>query len=243
MPEAQLWAQDLWGRLDITMTESIFVRVKRVVSGGIYDSVDAMERAGGASVMREAVREVERVADEVKGERDNATASRLQAIRLQSLYKERLTSLQEKAEFAIDQDREDLAEAALLRQVEFEEQIEALTKSEEEAGEKERHLEECLASLTMRKAQMSEELKAFEESRRDAGVGVDTDGASKKQKDDRVERAEAAFDRAISGASGDMGTARTDMENAAKVVEIDAMQKKSVIEERMAVLRKRKKAS
>lgn len=224
------------------MTESIFVRVKRIVSGSIYDSVDAMERAGGASVMREAVREVERVADEVKSERDSATASRLQAVRLQSLYKERLTALQEKAEFAIEQDREDLAEAALLRQVEFEEQIEALAKTEEKAADEERHLEECLASLSMRKEQMGEELKAYEDSQRDAGLRSDTEGTKEQKNDRRVERAEAAFDRAITGAGAKMGISRGDMENAAKVVEIDAMQKKSVIQERMEAIRKRKKA-
>ncbi len=132
------------------MAESIFVRVKRMVSASVYDTVDAMERAGGTSVMREAIREVDRIVDEVKSERDQATAARLQAVRLQGLYKERLETLQEKAEFAIDQGREDLAEAALIRQVEFEDQIEALHKAEEEAGEKERHLEEAMASLSMR---------------------------------------------------------------------------------------------
>lgn len=225
------------------MSESIFVRVKRIVSGSIYDTVDAMERAGGASVMREAIREVERVVDDVKGERDQATASRLQAVRLQGLYKERLNTLQEKAEFAIDQGREDLAEAALHRQVEFEEQIEALAKSEKDAADKERQLEECLASLTVRLEQMAEELNAFEMARVSASAEVAGSVSQERQTERRVERAEAAFDRALSGAGGAMGLSRTNMEHAAKVGEIDAMQKSAVIAERMAALRERKKAS
>lgn len=224
------------------MAESILVRVKRMVSGSVYDTVDAMERAGGTAVMREAIREVDRIVDEAKAERDSVTASRLQAVRLQGLYKERLETLQEKAEFAIDQGREDLAEAALHRQVEFEGQIAALTKAEEDAAEKERVLEESLASLSMRKAQMEEELKAFETARREAGVGADGGVSNEKQKENRVDRAEAAFDRALSGVGGKMGIDRTDMENAAKVVEIDAMQKSSVIADRMEALRNRKNA-
>lgn len=224
------------------MAESILKRIKRIISGNVYDTVDAMERAGGSSVMREAIREVDRIVDEAKNERDTTTAARLQAVRLQGLYKERLDTLQEKAEFAIDQGREDLAEAALHRQVEFENQIEALAKAEETAAEKERHLEESLASLSMRKAQMEEELKAFETARRDAGVAADGGISNEKQKENRVERAETAFDRALSGVGGKLGLDRGDMENAAKVVEIDALQKTAVIADRMEALRNRRKA-
>ena len=45
------------------MAESIFMRVRRVISASIEDAVDAMERAGGTSVMREAVREVDDLRD------------------------------------------------------------------------------------------------------------------------------------------------------------------------------------
>lgn len=103
------------------------------------------------------------------------------------------------------------------RQVEFEGQIAALAKAEEDAAEKERVLEESLASLSMRKAQMEEELKAFETARCEAGVSAFGGVSNEKQKEDRVERAEAAFDRALSGVGGKMGMDRTDMENAAKL--------------------------
>ncbi len=224
------------------MAESIVVRVKRIISGSVYDTVEAMERAGGTSVMREAIREVDRVVDEVKSERDKATAARLQAVRLQSLYKERLSTLQEKAEFAIDAGREDLAEAALHRQVEFEGQIVALGKAENDAADKERQFEENLASLTMRKEQMEEELKSYEIAQQGAGIGADVGESSQRKKESRVERAEAAFDRAISGAGGNLGQTKTDMAHAVKVAEIDALQKNSVIAERMEALRNRKKA-
>ena len=69
------------------MAESIFVRVKRIVSGSVEDMVDSMERAGGTSVMREAVRELDRVVDDVKSERDAITARRLQAVRHQKMYR------------------------------------------------------------------------------------------------------------------------------------------------------------
>src|SRR3954470_878757 len=76
-----------------TMAESIFLRVRRLISGSIEDSVDAMERAGGTSVMREAIREVDRAIDEVRSEHEAATARRLQAVRQERLTRERLAGL------------------------------------------------------------------------------------------------------------------------------------------------------
>ena len=59
------------------MAESIFMRVRRLISASVEDAVDAMERAGGPSVMREAIREVDRAIDEVRAEQEAASARRL----------------------------------------------------------------------------------------------------------------------------------------------------------------------
>src|SRR3712207_2505810 len=87
------------------VAESIILRVRRIITGSIEDAVDAMERAGGTSVMREAIREVDRAIDEVRSEHDAATARRLQAMRQQRLFRERLAGLEEKARFALGQGR------------------------------------------------------------------------------------------------------------------------------------------
>src|SRR5215207_6232699 len=129
------------------MAESIFLRVRRLISGSIEDSVDAMERAGGTSVMREAIREVDRAIDEVRSEHEAATARRLQAVRQERLTRERLAGLDEKARFALGQGRDDLAEAAVTRQLEFEAQAERLQAVQAEAEQEAARLEECLAAL------------------------------------------------------------------------------------------------
>ncbi len=221
------------------MSESIFIRVKRLVSGSVEDAVDAMERAGGTSVMREAIREVDRVVDEAKSERDAVTAKRLQAVRQQRMYSERLEEIQSKAQFAMDQGREDLAEAALHRQIDFEAQIEKLKQIEVEASEQERELEESLASLEMRKEYLAEELKHFEAAQMEANVDASDPTSSVSNDKRRVERAEAAFERAMNGAGGTTNIA--DVENTKNIAEIDLMRKKSEIESRMDALRTNKK--
>ena len=74
------------------MAESIFMRVRRLISASVEDAVDAMERAGGPSVMREAIREVDRAIDEVRAEQEAASARRLQAMRQQRMFRDKLAA-------------------------------------------------------------------------------------------------------------------------------------------------------
>ncbi len=222
------------------MAESLIKRINRIISGRVEDIVDDMEKAGGTRVMREAVRELDRVVDDVKAERDEMTARRLQAVRQQRMYAERLEVIEEKARFAMEQGREDLAEAALLRQMDFESQKEKLIITENDCAEKERELEESLASLEMRKAHLEEELKHFEAARSEAGVNDDISSSVSRSKLKKVERAEAAFNRAMTGAGGTNNIA--DAKNTSSIAEIDAIKRQSEISARMDALRGKKKA-
>ena len=219
------------------MIESIFSRAKRMVSGSVEDMVDTMERSGGATVMRQAIREVDQVVAEAKNERDLATAKRLQAVRQQRMYAERLEDMQEKAQYAMNEGREDLAEAALHRQMDFEAQKVKLAEVETKAAEQERDLEESLASLEMRKAHLEEELKHFESARADADLESDNPHSKGAEAVRRVQRAENAFSRAMGGAGGTTDISKG--EHIKKVAEIDTMRKQSEIESRMEALRKK----
>lgn len=225
------------------MAESIIARVRRIISGSIEDTVDGLERAGGVSVMREAIREVERATDEVRAEHEAAIARRLQAVRQQRLFRERLAGLEEKARFALGEGREDLAEAAITRQLDFEAQAERLDAVQAEAAVEVKRLEECLTALADRKRQMDETLETFEKARRDAAFGSDGAVRPGRTTERRVERAEAAFDRAMAGAGSAAGTMRADAQAAAKVAEIDVMQRGAVIAKRLAALRAERVAS
>ena len=219
------------------MAESLFVRVRRVISASIEDAVDAMERAGGTSVMREAIREVDRAIDEVRAEQEAATVRRLQAMRQQRMFRGQLAALDEKARFALAGNRDDLAEAALSRQLDFEAQADRLDAVQAEAASEAERLEACLAALTTRRSQMEEALAAFETAQRDASLGGDGPARPGRRTERRVERAEEAFDRAMAGAGGVAATSRADAATAAKVAEIATMQKSAVIAQRMAALR------
>src|SRR3954468_12089383 len=176
------------------MAESIFARVSRLLSATAEDAVDRMEKAGGDAVMREAIREADRAIDQVKAELESAMARRLQAARQQKMLSERVEELTAKAKFALGEGREDLAEAALSRQIDFEAQAKKLDAVQSQAREEEQRLEGGLAALNARKRQMEDALQAFLTSQRDAALGGDGPSHPSRSAEKKVDAAEKAFD-------------------------------------------------
>jgi len=222
------------------MTESVIKRVKRIISGKIEDNIVAMERAGGTSVMRQAIRETERAMEDVKIERDEATGRRLQAVRQQKLYQDRLDALTQKAEFALNEGREDLARAALTRQVEFEEQIVRLDEAEAKAAAQEREWQESYAQLEMRAAHMQEELDGFEQTQAEMSMESTSANTVKHSAGRKTDRAEAAFSRAMQGAGGVSGVTAGDIQTTRSLAEIENMQRDQLINDRLDALRLKK---
>lgn len=223
------------------MAESIFLRVRRLLSARVEDSVDMMERADSDSTMRESIRQVDRAIDEVRADQEKAIARRLQAARQQRMFAAKLEELTAKARFAIGEGREDLAEAALSRQVDLEAQIGNLEQMQVSAREEEDRLEENLTALRTRKKQMEEALAAFTIARSEAATGGDGGVESSRHIEKQVENAEAAFDRAMTGAGG-VGLTRGDAEALNRVAELDTLQKRSVVAQRLAALKADKAA-
>lgn len=223
------------------MAESVFARVQRLLSAKVEDTVDRMETAGGEGVMRESIREVDRAIDEMRSDQNAAMARRLQAARQQEMVNKKIAELGAKAAFAVEQGRDDLAEAALQRQVEFEEEIGKLQKVQDGGSEQEQKLDDAITALKTRKGQMQEVLDAFCQSQADAMVGGDGAMQLAQAIDKKVENAEAAFDRAMGGAGG-VNFSRTDADTINKVAELDGLQKSASVASRLAALKASKAA-
>lgn len=219
------------------MVDSIFVRVQRVLSSNVNVVVDAAERASGTSLMRDAIRQIERAEDEARAELHEARCRRTQAGLQKALLRDRIAALGEQARFALSKDRPDLAEAAIARQLDHEAQVKQLDKGEAEAGENERRLEECLAELKLRKAQMEKEMEAFHSARGEAaggGAGACTSAADRAER--TATRAETLFERAMA-ASGVRSPGLMEPKEAAKLAEVDALQREAAVADRLAAMK------
>ncbi len=89
------------------MTESIFIRIHQVLSAGAENATDALERVSSTSLMRDAIRQVERALEDAQVELDSVRARRIHAERQQEALRERLSTLQEQARFALGKGRAD----------------------------------------------------------------------------------------------------------------------------------------
>ena len=167
---------------------------------------------------------------------------RLQAARQAEMIGKKLEELTAKARFAVQSGRDDLAEGALSRQVDLEGQTGRLEDVQLLARQEEAKLEDSLAALRARKAQMTEALSAFDAARSDAALGGDGGFHNARRHERQVEQAEAAFDRAMTGAGG-VGFSRGDANAINRVAEIDTLQKGATVAQRLAALKASPKAA
>jgi phage shock protein A len=220
------------------MSENLVLRVKRLVSGSANGLVDALENAAPEMVMREAIRELDQAIDDVREELGRATASRYQSNRRLAMTKAKHEELTGKARLAVDQGRDDLAEAAIARQLDFEAQMPVLETAINDAAAKQQDLEGYLAALGGRRREMEADLAAFLAAQQaqdtDAATGsAGVAGAVER----RAERAQNAFDRALNGGSGTPGMTTSDRETMAKLAELEKVVRRNSVAERLAAVK------
>ncbi|MEJ8473941.1 PspA/IM30 family protein [Roseibium algae] len=221
------------------MADGLVSRVKRLVSGGVNQLLDSMENATPATVMSEAIREVDAVIDQVRDEMASVLANKhLANMRLADTGSKH-EELQSQIALAVKQGRDDLAEVAISRQLDLEVQIPVLEAAVADANREEKELEGYINALQARKREMEAELDAFRKSREQsvadsASAGV---AAPSNSVEGRTRKAEESFERVMRSAAGLAGGASTDRASASKLAELDELARQNRVAERLAALK------
>lgn len=226
------------------MSETLVRRVKRAVSGHIQSVVDAVEAANAEGMLREVIRETEQIIDEVRDEHAKVSATRYQTTRQIERTKAKHNELGEKARLAVAQCRDDLAEAALSRQIDLEAHLPALENTLSEASAKQRELESYIAALNGRKREMDDQLASFVASRPSRGRSSDPaqiEGGPGlgyiEATERRLEKTANAFGRIMQTASGVAAPAASAAETRAKLLELEHMSRSCEIAARLATIK------
>ena len=225
------------------MKERLISRIGRIISGSFNSLVDAIENAAPETVMAEAIREIDAAIDDVRAELGLILANKhLAGNRLMEENK-KYEDLSEKIELAINNTRDDLAEAAVAQQLDIEAQIPILKATIKECGDQEKELEGYVSALMAKKRQMQEELRVYQKSRSDNAAAAESNpsggsGSSGADVDSRVRKAESAFERIMEKATGLPGaTGSGDRKTATQLAELESMAHKTRIQERLAVIK------
>jgi len=224
------------------MSETMTTRVGRLISGSMNALIDAVENAAPESVMEEAIREVDSAIDDVRTELGRTVASKHIASKRLMDENRKYESLTENIEVAVKEARDDLAGAAISRQLDIEAQIPVLEAAILDSGNREKELESFISALQAKKREMQDELRMFRESQAQASISsangnsVSTGGGNSVES--RVEKAGSAFDRVLEKATGvaATGTAGQGV-NAAKVAELEKLAQENRVSERLAAIK------
>lgn len=219
------------------MADSLRNRVSQIVIGNIHALIDRVEDAAPEAVMEQAIRQVDAVIDEVRQELGVVTANRHLAQRQHTDLNNRHLQLSASAEEAVGLQRDDLARAAVEKQLAIEAQLPVVEGSLQDLGQKESELSGYVTALLGKKREMEEQLSSFRASRaRAADVLSATPAANAAVA--RVENAATAFGRMFERQTGvSLCGHQISVDQANKLKELDDLVLNKRVEERLAKLK------
>jgi phage shock protein A len=217
------------------MKESIGNRVGRLLAGSVNALIDAVENAAPEVVMEQALREIDGAVDEVRAELGKVLAGKHLASKRLMEENRRHEELSAQIEVAVEQSREDLAEAAIARQFDIEAQLPVLEANIADAAERQKELEGYVAALNGRRREMEAELAEYRAAQKRAAATAGSGHAGGSGGSDvarRVGQAESAFARVMGAATGVPGSSALGAD-AAKLAELEDLARKNRIRERL----------
>ena len=217
------------------MAESITSRVSRIITGNVHHLIDSIENANPQAIMGQAIREVDGIIDEVSVALGRATANKHLAVNRLAEQNRRHEQLSSDIELALNEEREDLAKAAVAAQLDVEAQVPVLEHSIANAANEEQEYQGYLTALRARRREMEDTLNEFIASRKQISE-VQTAASP----DHRLEKAGATFNRVLARQTGLSGiNAPINAAQAVKMRELAELARNNRIEERLAVIRSR----
>lgn len=221
------------------MNETLSSRVKRIVAGGAHAIVDAIEDVAPEVVMEQAIREIDGAIDDVRAELGKVLANKHLATKRLGEENGKHEALGERIELALNEQREDLAEAAISQQLDIEAQLPVIEGAIRDGSDAEKELEGYLSALGAKRREMIADVQAFRAAREQASGAAAVPGhAASSDVERRVARAEAAFERLIVKHTGlPPGSAPGDRKTAAQLAELEDLSRQNQIRERLAVVK------
>lgn len=224
------------------MNESLANRIRRLVAGSANQLVDAVENAAPETVMSEAIREIGSAVEESRDELGKVIAARHLANKRLMDANRKHEELTGKIELAVGEGRDDLAEAAISRQLDLEAQMPVLEAAINDSSNEQQEIEGYVAALLARQREMEEELDQFRQVQKSAGAtGSGCEAGAKPDTQNKVSKAESAFNRAMKASTGlDGAGAGGNPSDAAKLAELEKLARDNRVAERLSAIKANK---
>ncbi|BCS99166.1 hypothetical protein DSLASN_47980 [Desulfoluna limicola] len=222
------------------MSERLWKRVGRIVSGSVNSIVSSIEGAVPESVMEESIRDVESAMEDVRDELGKVVAGKHLANKRLMTMNQKYEDLTGQIELAVRENRDDLAEVAIGKQMDIEAQIPILEATIADSAAQEKELEGYISALKAQKREMEEVLTQYRDAAKAAsGEGTDASSAAPASGgvEKRVAGAQATFDRVAAKAGGGMMASGDTRNEAVKLAELEEMARRNRVQERLAAIK------
>lgn len=222
------------------MKEGLIKRISRIISASANAVVDAVESASPQLVMEQAIREIDDAIAEVRDQLGKAEAAKYLSSKTLNDENRRHSALGEQIEVAVEQGRDDLAEAAIAKQMDIEAQIPVLEKAIAETDQEISELNAYISALQGKKREMREQLKEFIKASEHIANGAagEQQGTSRATAD-KVDQATDAFNRILENAGVPTSESSAD---ASKLAELEELARSNRIKERLAKIKSQTEA-
>lgn len=219
------------------MREGLVKRVSRIISASTNALLDSIESATPELIMEQAVREIDDAIGDVRDQLGKAEAARYLSAKTLDDENRRHTALAEQIEIAVQEDRDDLAEAAIAKQMDIEAQIPVLEKAIAETDQEISELNAYIGALQGKKREMREQLREYARATDHASNGPagEQQGGSRATAE-KVEQATGAFNRILEKAGVPTSASSAD---ASKLAELEELARSNRVKERLARLKSR----
>ncbi|MBN9789198.1 hypothetical protein DMP17_11395 [Pseudonocardia sp. TMWB2A] len=220
------------------MAEPIFNRMRRLIASKTEDTLDWLEASNPASILRGALRDMDKSIATLESARADEFGKRTAAERLEKEQNEQARKMGDNARFAYEKGREDLARAALAEQLGLEAGVKVQQALQHAARDKIALLDTHIAKVQAERAEMKIRLDRLEADRANdrahqaAGAGA----ALPDKVAGTVHHARETFDR-VTSLSG-TGHRAPDVAATQQVDEIVGLQLDAELDARMAALGK-----
>ncbi|WP_193163682.1 PspA/IM30 family protein [Microbulbifer hainanensis] len=217
------------------MKEGLVKRISRLISASANALVDSVENATPQMVMEQAIREIDDAIAEVRDQLGKAEAAKYLSSKTLNSENNRHSALAEQIDIAVKENRDDLAEVAIAKQMDIEAQLPVLEKAIAEADAEISELNAYISALQGKKRDMREQLREFAKASDHVSNGASgEERGSSRTTADKVDHAEGAFNRVLENAG--VPTAQSNAD-ASKLAELEELARSNRIKERLAKIK------
>ena len=222
------------------MKEGLVKRISRIISASANAVVDSVESATPQLIMEQAIREIDDAIAEVRDQLGKAEAAKYLSSKTLNDENSRHSTLSEQIEVAVQQGRDDLAEAAIAKQMDIEAQIPVLEKAIAETDQEIGELNAYISALQGKKREMREQLREYAKASEHVSNGPSGEQrGNSRATANKVEQATGAFNRVLEKAGVPTAESSAD---ASKLAELEELARSNRIKERLAKIKSQTEA-